>query len=83
MIAFPDIVAASGGNGPIGIVFSLLTFIPGLALSVRRLHATGHSGWWLLIVLSVVGILLILFWAVQPGQRQSNKFGPDIEAGRR
>lgn len=82
MIAFPQIVATLSGNGPVGILFSLATLIPGLSLSVRRLHDTGHSGWWLLIVLTVIGVFLILFWTVQPGQRASNKFGPDVEAGR-
>ncbi|GAA1838698.1 DUF805 domain-containing protein [Microlunatus capsulatus] len=55
-------------------VWSLLTFVGLLALSARRLHDTGRSGWWYLIILvPVVGIVvLIVFWASAPrpeGQR--------------
>ena len=34
-----------------GTVFLALTFLPSLALGVRRLHDTGRSGWWLLLAL--------------------------------
>ena len=37
--------------------YALLTLIPALAVTVRRLHDTGHSGWWYLILL-----LPILGW---------------------
>jgi len=70
------------GTGPLGALFSLATIIPGIAIGVRRLHDVGRSGWWLLIYFTIIGILLILFWSVQPGQRQDNPFGPDKEAGR-
>jgi len=46
------------------IIFSLLTFLPSLSVSVRRLHDTDRSGWWLLLsLIPYVGtlILLILF----------------------
>jgi uncharacterized membrane protein YhaH (DUF805 family) len=82
MILFSGFVAASNGNGPIGMLFGLATLIPGIAIGVRRLHDVGRSGWWVLIAFTVIGILLLLFWYVQPGQRQSNAFGPDSEAGR-
>jgi hypothetical protein len=31
---------------------------------------------------TIVGILLVLYWYVQPGQRKENAFGADTEAGR-
>ncbi len=40
-------------NIRVGIVralFNLAVFLPGLAVSVRRLHDTGRSGWFLLIL---------------------------------
>lgn len=46
---------------PLGILFSLVIFIPSLAVQVRRLHDIGRSGWLLLayiIVLGAVGIIL-------------------------
>jgi uncharacterized membrane protein YhaH (DUF805 family) len=51
--------------------------IPGIAVSVRRLHDTGKSGWWLLIGLVPLlgGIVLLVFMVLdsQPGQ---NQYGP-------
>jgi uncharacterized membrane protein YhaH (DUF805 family) len=35
-----------GGYGPLGLMFMLAIMIPGLAVTVRRLHDTDRSGWW-------------------------------------
>jgi len=61
----------------IGIYF-LATLIPYLAVTVRRLHDTGKSGWYYLLTLIpyVGGIILIVFMA-QNGDVGSNKYGPD------
>ena len=44
-----SIASFGGGNAysPLGAVFGLATFLPSLAVSVRRLHDIGKSGWWL------------------------------------
>lgn len=41
-----NIIDASGGYGPFGTLFWLATLLPGLAVTVRRLHDIGKSGWW-------------------------------------
>ena len=61
------------------IIFSLATIIPTLAVSVRRLHDTGRSGWYLLlglipIVNYVGGIVLFVFYC-QDSQLGVNKWG--------
>jgi uncharacterized membrane protein YhaH (DUF805 family) len=38
--------AGLGGGGALGAVFALATFLPQLAVTTRRLHDTGRSGWW-------------------------------------
>jgi len=70
------------GVMPLSNLFGLLTFIPLLALDIRRLHDTGRSGWWLLIILvPVIGfIVLIVFW-VKPSEPGNNAFGPEPVAG--
>jgi uncharacterized membrane protein YhaH (DUF805 family) len=48
--------------GPLSSLFSLATFIPSLAVTVRRLHDTNRSGWWLaaiLVPLLVIGIAAV------------------------
>ena len=67
-----------GGPGVIGMLYSLAVLIPGLAVSVRRLHDTGRSGWWLLIgLIPLIGAIVILVFMVQEGKNESNDFGED------
>ena len=68
---------------PINLTFIAITLLPGLSVSVRRLHDVDKSGWWLLLVLSVVGIIPLLFWSVKQGDPENNRFGsnPDIHTG--
>jgi uncharacterized membrane protein YhaH (DUF805 family) len=63
-------------------LWNLLTLIPGLAIGARRLHDVNRSGWWQLIGITVIGLLVLLYWFIKPGQEQTNDFGADVEAGR-
>lgn len=65
-----------GQPGLLTGIAALALFIPGLAVSFRRLHDTDRSAWWLLISLvPLVGlIVLIVFWA-SAGTPGPNKFG--------
>ncbi|VWB99072.1 membrane protein [Burkholderia aenigmatica] len=57
---------------------SLALIIPGIAVSVRRLHDTGRSGWFLLIALiPIVGGILLLVWTCSRGTEGPNRFGAD------
>ena len=59
-------------------LFSLLIFIPNLALVVRRLHDTDRSGWnilWGLVPL--LGGFILLYFYVTEGTRGPNRFGAD------
>ncbi|ANV88799.1 hypothetical protein AWQ22_11560 [Picosynechococcus sp. PCC 7117] len=60
----------------VSIIYSLAFILPGIALSIRRLHDTGRSGWWLLIgFVPLIGVIvLIVFFASdsQPGPNQYN-----------
>ena len=61
----------------VNLLVTLALFLPGLAVSVRRLHDIGRSGWWLLIALvPLVGIILLLVWYCQDSQPQPNAHGP-------
>ena len=61
---------------------ALITLIPGLALSFRRLHDIDKSAWWFLIVLTIIGVFVLIYWAIKAGDRHENRYGADTEAGK-
>ena len=56
---------------------SLALFIPGIAVAVRSLHDVNRSGWWFLIAFTIIGIIPLLYWYIQPGTRGANDYGDD------
>ena len=56
------------------IIYYLGTFVPVLALGVRRMHDVGKSGWFLII--PIYNLIL----AVMKGQSGPNEYGPDPKA---
>mgnify|MGYP001195497684 CR=1 FL=1 len=57
-------------------IFVLLTFLPSLAVTVRRLHDINSSGWWLLISLvPYIGGLILLYWLLQKSDDGANYYG--------
>jgi uncharacterized membrane protein YhaH (DUF805 family) len=59
-------------------IFSLATVIPWLALTARRLHDIGKSGWMqLLYIIPIVGFILWIIWSVKDSDPEPNKYGPN------
>ncbi len=54
----------------------LATILPGLAISVRRLHDTGKSGWYLLIGLLPFGGIVVLIFMATDSTPSTNEYGP-------
>ncbi len=76
------IIAAIIGFSALAFLVMLALFIPGLAVSVRRLHDTGRSGWWLLLgLIPVVGIVVLIVWYATEGQPGPNQYGENPKAG--
>ena len=70
-----DAFAENAGQ-PLGVLIGLALLIPSLAVSCRRLHDIGRSGWWLLIgLIPLIGGLVLLYWYVQPSDNERNQFG--------
>jgi uncharacterized membrane protein YhaH (DUF805 family) len=64
------------GIGPLYFVSILAMIIPGLAVTVRRLHDVGKSGWFYFIVLiPIIGSIWLLVLMVTDGQPGRNKYG--------
>jgi uncharacterized membrane protein YhaH (DUF805 family)/cold shock CspA family protein len=62
-------------------LFLLVTFLPSLGLTVRRIHDIGLSGWfYLLVLIPTIGSLIILVFALIPTQGRENQWGP-VPAG--
>ena len=65
--------------GPVNIIFTVVLILPGIAVTARRLHDINKSGWWQLIELTIIGILLIIIWNATEGEKKKNKYGPPIK----
>ena len=61
--------------GILSIIFALLLFVPSLSVTARRLQDRGWSGWWQLLYLTIVGILVIIVLNILPAQEDENKWG--------
>ncbi len=62
--------------GPIYIIYALAVLLPGLAVSVRRLHDVGKSGWYMFIALiPIVGAILLLIKMCSDGTPGENIYG--------
>lgn len=71
-------VGGLDGTGPIEGFFSLATFIPGISVTVRRLHDVERSGWWYwLIFVIIIGWIVLLYWLVTKGTDGANEYGED------
>ncbi|MFC0281718.1 DUF805 domain-containing protein [Falsigemmobacter intermedius] len=74
-------VAFQGGDYRFGMadVWALLTVAPLASTGARRLHDTGRSGWWQLVVLvPVFGALLLVAWLAKPSDPKKNAFGKPV-----
>lgn len=61
--------------------FYLYVFIPSLAVSFRRLHDSGRTAWWMLLVLiPILGHLVLLIFMILDGTPGDNRYGPDPKA---
>jgi uncharacterized membrane protein YhaH (DUF805 family) len=66
------------GIGLLGGIYSLGVLIPSIAVSVRRLHDTDRSGWWLLIVfIPLIGTIVLIIFMVQDSKPGENEYGPN------
>lgn len=71
-------MSAEAGMGLLGGLYTLAVLIPGIAVTIRRLHDTGRSGWWILIAfVPFIGAIILLVFMVLDSQPGSNEYGPN------
>ena len=56
-------------------LLNLALLVPSLAVGARRLHDVGRSGWWQLLTLTVIGILVLIWWWATETKQQNNEYG--------
>lgn len=65
----------------LGQILTLALVVPDIAVTTRRLHDVGKSGWWqLLSLVPVVGVIVVFVWTIKDGDPQTNRFGPNPKA---
>jgi uncharacterized membrane protein YhaH (DUF805 family) len=69
--------AALGTFGVISGLTGLALLLPGLSVSIRRLHDIDHSGWWILIgLIPIIGFIVLLVFYLRESDPGENRFGP-------
>lgn len=64
--------------GYLYLLVALASFLPGLAVAVRRLHDVGKSGWFYFIALiPIVGAIWLLVLFCTEGEQGENQYGAD------
>lgn len=80
-IIFPGTTETASGSfsysaSAVASIWSLVTFLPSLAMFVRRLHDINKSGWWVLLeLIPIVGIIVLLVFYCSKSVDTDNKYG--------
>jgi uncharacterized membrane protein YhaH (DUF805 family) len=62
-------------------LYVFATFVPLIAVSVRRLHDTNRSGWWfLMFLIPLVNLILFLSFMTEDSKPGENQYGPNPKA---
>ena len=62
----------------LGGIYSLAILLPSIAVSIRRLHDTSRSGWWILInLIPLIGAIVFFVFLVSDSTPGSNEWGPN------
>lgn len=71
-----DTIIFDTGMGLFYAVVALGLFIPSLAVAIRRLHDTSHSGWWILItILPLIGSIVLIVFLASDTKPETNQWG--------
>lgn len=73
-----DLSLGMGDTGPVGLIASIVLFLPSIAVAIRRLHDIGRTGWWMLLVfIPLIGWIVLLVFYCTKSEGYPNKWGPE------
>ena len=69
-------------NSIFAFIFNLAVFLPSCAVMIRRLHDVNRSAWWILINLTIIGIIPFVYWTcIKKSDENENRFGSNPLTG--
>lgn len=71
-------IAAETNASVLALIYNLAILIPAIAVTVRRLHDTGRTGWWFFIALiPFIGAIVLLVFMCLDSDSGVNQYGPN------
>lgn len=75
-IVLSILVSATGSS--LFSILSLALVLPGIAVTIRRLHDIGKSGWYILFdCIPLVGAIILIVWFCKDSMPGENQYGPN------
>ncbi|MFJ9814242.1 DUF805 domain-containing protein [Streptomyces sp. NPDC101151] len=72
------VAIGAAAHVPYLVGIAVVFLLPALAVTVRRLHDTGRSGWWILIgIVPLIGSIMLLVFYCSDSEAGANKYGPN------
>ena len=69
-------------DGPVYLIFQIIILLPSIAVGARRLHDLNRSGWWQLLVFTIIGLIPLIYWWSKIGENKKNNHGITIKLKR-
>ena len=71
-------ISGSNPGGWLSLAFAVIVAIPSIAVTMRRLHDTGRSGWWWLVsAICGIGAIIVFFFCIGDSNPGANQYGPN------
>ena len=75
LISLPLLLFSPATRDLMRILHALLFALPTFAVGARRLHDIGKSGWWVLLMPTIVGLAPLIIWWATPSDERKNEYG--------
>lgn len=71
-----DVALGFGEDGPVGLLAVVVLVLPVVAVTIRRLHDIGRTGWWVLIqLIPLIGSIVLIVFGCTKSEESANQWG--------